>query len=292
LLHQAATRPAMSTTDILQDPLPAVTEANASPEIAEIFSDIRNTLDVSVVNLIWRHLATMPGALDWVWTTVKPLYVEYAPARAKQVLQQLPLPKIPVLSQATMMSAGINEEASSGIRSILDSYYHTNALALVCLSAFYSRFASHDAHVNAASASASNLPRAVSHLQNGVLPPLPALQDIPPAVRRLVYELNSFGEDSDATLIASMYRHLSHWPPYLSLIRTLLIPLHLSGELSALTTAVRQQGEEHGCELAQFLPAIAPVADAAPVLNAVARFVRHPISRMTAICAILREVTP
>jgi hypothetical protein len=282
----------MSTTEILQDPLPAVTEANASPAVAEIFSDIRNTLDVSVVNLIWRHLATMPGALDWVWTSVKPLYLEHAPARAKQVLQQLALPQIPAFSQDTMTASGINEDASSSIRSILNSYYHTNALALVCLSAFCSRFAGHDARVNAVSTSTSNSPRAVTRLHNGVLPPLPAMQKIAPAVRRLVYELNTFGEDSDTKLVASMYRHLSYSPPYLSLIRTLLIPLHLSGELSALTTAVRQQGEAHGRELAEFLSAIAPVADVGPVLTAVTRFVRHPISRMTAICAILHEVTP
>jgi len=57
------------------DPVPAIVEAEAEGSTAAIFADIRDTLHVDVVNLIWRHLATMPGALDWVWSTLKPLYL-------------------------------------------------------------------------------------------------------------------------------------------------------------------------------------------------------------------------
>ena len=49
------------------NPVPAVTEAAAIGDIAEIFADIRRVLGVGVVNLIWRHLATIPGALPWAW---------------------------------------------------------------------------------------------------------------------------------------------------------------------------------------------------------------------------------
>jgi hypothetical protein len=47
----------------MSDPVPAVTEAVATGEIADIFADIRHVHQVAVVNLIWRHLATFPGAL-------------------------------------------------------------------------------------------------------------------------------------------------------------------------------------------------------------------------------------
>ena len=58
------------------DPVVAVTEQNAEGQVAEIYQDIRATLGVPVVNLIWRHLATFPGALEWSWTSVKSLYEE------------------------------------------------------------------------------------------------------------------------------------------------------------------------------------------------------------------------
>ena len=60
----------------MSDPVPAVPEAAAIGDIAEIFADIRRVLGVGVVNLIWRHLATIPGALPWAWGTVRPLYVD------------------------------------------------------------------------------------------------------------------------------------------------------------------------------------------------------------------------
>jgi hypothetical protein len=57
----------------MSDPLPAITEAAA---IAAIFADIRQVLGVDVVNLIWRHLATVDGALPWAWQALRPLYVD------------------------------------------------------------------------------------------------------------------------------------------------------------------------------------------------------------------------
>lgn len=279
----------MNTTNLPSDPVPAVSEIDAPPAIAGIFADIRTTLDSGVVNLIWRHLATMPGALEWVWTTVKPLYVEHAPARAKQLLAQLGLPSIPAFSLDTLASAGIDDDARAGICAILDSYHHTNALALVCLSAFLSRFEDHKAPVNVASIVRLDAP--VAGPRRVMLPALPVMSELAPAVRGLIQELNGFGEDSDTELVASMYRHLSYWPTYLSLIRTLLVPLHSRGELIGLVAAARQQGEAHGRELAQLLPSNKPIAEIGPVLTAVRRFVRHPIARMTGVCAILREAT-
>ena len=60
----------------MSDPVPAITESAATGEIAAIFADIRRVLGVDVVNLIWRHLATIPGALPWSWRTLRPLYAD------------------------------------------------------------------------------------------------------------------------------------------------------------------------------------------------------------------------
>ena len=47
----------------MSDPFPAVAEAAAAGRTADLFTDIRATVGVRVVNLVWRHLATMDGAL-------------------------------------------------------------------------------------------------------------------------------------------------------------------------------------------------------------------------------------
>jgi len=64
-----------------QESVPSVLEADAKGEIADIYADIRKVLGTSVVNLIWRNLATMPGALEWTWSTVRPLLAK-TPSRS------------------------------------------------------------------------------------------------------------------------------------------------------------------------------------------------------------------
>jgi hypothetical protein len=49
----------------MSDPIPAISESGATGSIAKIYADIRSVYRVSAVNLIWRHLATIPGGLPW-----------------------------------------------------------------------------------------------------------------------------------------------------------------------------------------------------------------------------------
>ena len=55
------------------DYIPTVSEKEAEPRVAVIFSDIKTTLGVPFVNLIWKHLATIPGGLELTWSLAKPL---------------------------------------------------------------------------------------------------------------------------------------------------------------------------------------------------------------------------
>src|ERR1700746_2315624 len=116
----------------MSDPVPAITESAATGEIAEIFADIRQVYRVGVVNLIWRHLATFPQALPWVWQSVRPLYVE-----------------------------GTIEREAGGLR-------------------------------------------------------------------------GRIGAKRDDAILASMYRHLAHWPAYLALAWTMLAPLAAGARLDGL----------------------------------------------------------
>ena len=80
-----------------QESVPSVLESDAKGDIADIYADIRKVLGTSVVNLIWRNLATMPGALEWTWSTVRPLYRGDAPLHAEAVRRTIALPDWPGL---------------------------------------------------------------------------------------------------------------------------------------------------------------------------------------------------
>ena len=274
------------------DPVDAVTEQTASGMIAEIFVDIRQTLDVEVVNLIWRHLATMPGGLEWVWSSLKPLYEGAAIAPAANIRRHMSLPRVSVISHDTLRVAGIDGEALAGIGAILDSYQHTNALALVCFSAFLTRFeneASGPEPTASGNAETTDFYKPPGRLK---LPRLIPLDEMPTSLANLIRELNGFGEDADPTLTASMYRHLAHWPTYLALVRTLLAPLQASGELGSLVEATRRLGYDAGKQLAGGISAAPLPQPIEPILGAVRRFAHHPIARMTGICSLIRLATP
>ena len=51
---------ALDGLEFMGDPIPAISESEATGSIAEIYADIRCVYKVGVVNLIWRHLATIP----------------------------------------------------------------------------------------------------------------------------------------------------------------------------------------------------------------------------------------
>jgi hypothetical protein len=268
-----------------QESVPSVREDDAAGEIAKIFADIRNVLGTSVVNLIWRNLATMPGALEWTWSTVRPLYLGNASRHAEAVRRTIALPDLPGFSEDTLLAAGIVPSDQAIIRQVLDSYQHTNALALVVLSALLARFEPKPAEP-VQPADAAPKPSGVK------IPELPPMDALDPEVIRLVAELNGFGEDSEPKLIASMYRHLAYWPAYLALVRTLLVPPHADGRLLALTNATRALGHAHGQLLAAQLNPSAPPDALAGVLASCRLFVEHPIARMTGLCALIRRATP
>lgn len=120
----------------ISDPVPAITEAGATGEIAAIFADIRLVLGVDVVNLIWRHLATIPGALPWAWGTLRPLYADGSIAAEAAALHgDLDLPRLPSFPAEAFAAAGLLKGDISAIRDILAAYDRTNAMALVALSA-------------------------------------------------------------------------------------------------------------------------------------------------------------
>ena len=268
-----------------QESVASILETEATGEVAEIYSDIRATLGTSVVNLIWRNLATIPGALPWAWSAVRPLYAGPAAAHAEAVRGALQLPAVPAISRDALAVAGIDTTALSGIRTILDGYYHTNALALVVLSALLE-------HYDPGAAEPAAPAQSIAAPNQTELPPLPPMASLSPEVQRLIAELNGFGEDTAPFLIASMYRHLAYWPPFLAIVRTMLAPLQADGSLHALTHSARATGRAHGRMLARRLAPGRPPASLEDGLASCRLFVEHPIARMAGICAIIRRATP
>lgn len=255
----------------MSDPFPAVAEAAAAGETADLFADIRATVGVRVVNLVWRHLATIDGALPWAWGAVKPLYRQgMADRAAVRFRDGMSLPVLGPLAGAQPKS----------IDDVLASYDHSNTINLFALGALVAWLRGEAAE--------QGMPEAGARLPapDIVLPKLASAEDVTPETWALVLRLNRFG-DPRQLILASMYRHLAHAPDFLRQLEIVLAPVEADGSLARAIAANRADAHGRAKILARAIDASRP-AHAAEIETAVSSFVDHAIGKMVTICRAIR----
>jgi hypothetical protein len=255
----------------LADPLPAIAEAAATGETAELFADIRATIGVRVVNLVWRHLATIDGALPWAWAAVKPLYLQGIADRAAVLFRE---------SMSLPLLGSLAGEEPASVDDVLASYDHSNTINLFALGALVAWLRG-EAAAAGEPARGARLPA-----PDVTLPKLAAQEDVAPDVWALVLRLNAFG-DKEQVILASMYRHLAHAPDFLRRVEAVLEPVDRDGTLERAIEANRRDAAERAKILARAIDA--PPAPSADRIEAgVAAFVDHAIGKMVTICRAIR----
>jgi hypothetical protein len=256
----------------VSDPLPAITEAEASGEIADLFADIRATVGVRVVNLVWRHLATMDGALPWAWAAVKPLYLAGLPDAAMAAFQRtMDVPKLASLADAVPAS----------VDAVLASYDHSNTINLFALGALR-------AWLNCEVARDGKIaPGPRRRAPDLALPKLASEADVAPETWALVLRLNKFGDEPQPLILASMYRHLAHAPSFLQRVEMALAPVAANGTLRRAVLDNRGTAAALSADIAREISAARP-PNAVKIEEAVGLFVDHAIGKMVTICRAVR----
>ncbi|MCD0505930.1 hypothetical protein [Bordetella petrii] len=281
------------------DPVPAIAEADATGELAALYQDIRVTLNVPFVNLVWRHLATIPGALPWTWASVRPLYALPLFDDAADALARVPELDVavePCLPDALQL-VGIDASQQRQIGSLLADYGHANARALLALLAAGARLADSAACRTPpaqAVAGAASVPGVRGTRVPGAHLALPGLDALSPAMLQVIRTLNSYGQIADTAIVGSLYRHLAHWPGFLALACTALAQPQRGGVLQA---AVRRTlGDAQVAARQLPLPdvdagALEPTARAAAMAS-LAAFTSQAISRMVVMGYAMQRLLP
>ena len=266
----------------MTDTMPTLPESEATGRAAALYADIRDVLGVPVVNLIWRRLAFFPGALEWSWSAVRPLYADgAADAAAAAIRARTPLPDLPSWPRGMLPAMGLGGSETEAILRMLASYDRGNRLNLAALGALLQALEGAPAGGSAPAASESAARAAVE----GELPPIPAMDALSPEVQGLVLALNGLGNSGD-TVVASLYRHLAYWPGYLALAWVQLAALDRDGRLAAAIAAGAEAAREASAGIAGGLDL--PTEPPPPAVGeAVGRFVRGPIARMTPVSLLL-----
>ncbi len=274
------------------DPVPSIAEADATGEIAELYADIRQSLGMPFVNLVWRNLASVPGGLKWAWTTMKPLYQQGAVyVEARQLRDSQTLPPVPTLPRAVLRAVGVDAAAEMSIRAAIDGYDRGNPLNIVTFSALISRLRGEKPTAPPPAPVAAEPEPQVA----GETPKMLNFDQMDPVTADMVRAVNLLGARGRAREVqVSLPRNLAHWPGFLALYWTILAPLHDDGRLAACIDAVLGDGRKRGSRMAAALGDTPEPSEEASsgVLESLENLVPNAMGRMIPVVSLLKRMMP
>ena len=256
------------------DPVSAISEAEATGETAEIFADIRTTMQIPFLTSIWRTLVGVEGGLRASWNVAKPVFETGQPEAALlRLATRASFPVPPPPDPGAWSCTGVSAEEWPVIRAIIEAYNRSNGLNFLALTGLVVEPAGRPA----------NDPVPVSP------PPWPALPDLPTRVTMavetwtLLEQINRFGAHPDQPGLATLWRHLAHWPGLLALMHTALAPLQEDGTIQESIQTVLHMAQIEGARLALLRPKHITIPE--PARAMIAQYVLHAglVARMVAI---------
>jgi hypothetical protein len=278
--------------------LPEQPEAQASDAVRAIYAQIRRAAGVPMVALIFRHLATLPGAIQWAWSVIGPPLAQGQLQRWAWAMEnKLDLaPALPVSTQG-LRYLGITEEAVGEMARLSLAYGRANPVNLLALRLIALRL--QDGGGGAGLAAAPMLAPSAAQLGAsepwqppaalGPLLPMIDLHKAPPELMALLQSLSQRGRAvPDAAFVPSYYRQLASRPPLLALASLIVPPAF--ARIDAAAEQLRQQASVHAAEMARLWPAPAPCPAELrqPMLAAVEVFTER-IPEMIAVVALLQR---
>ena len=226
----------LSNYDFSYDPVTAVSEDQATGKTAEIFLDIKKTMQIPLITSIWRGLAGMNNSLEDVWILTKPIYLSGTPELAlNHMLNSISFP-IPTKFNSEIFNA----EDLKHIKDIIKVYTKSNGMNLMALSAFIK---------------SEYKPRVVisnitPKIVEASFPRLLNKEEISKKNWEIVKKVNSLGgiKNKD-NHVATLWRHLSYWPNFLDKAYKNIKIFESNGDLMKTQNDVLNYLENNGINL-------------------------------------------
>lgn len=246
-------------------------ESQATGAIADIFAELRRLTGVPYVSSIFRHLATMPGMLEWAWAALGPAFRAGAIQQAGAALAaDAALPAAPPPTPEMLAQWGLDAPALRALHAACAGFVRVapgNLVAGACLSR------------RLAGAPAAGPGFATGWTPPASLPPVPPTPDpaaLPAPTRALLDRLAT--ADGAVRFVPGLYRQLAHWPGLLAWVADALPPRLAAPAAQAAMAAMRAAAATAAAPILAALPAAPPAPLDAPgqaaVRAAVARYGR------------------
>mgnify|MGYP003647353092 CR=1 FL=1 len=202
---------------------------DAVGEIKTIYAAIESALSVKLVNLVYRHLATVPGALEWAWGTVGPGFEKGVFARRSRELVLTPVPA--PSGSVSLGRAGLSGMEGRAALETIDAYNRANpmnalSLRVIALALETGRPAVWRQPV---AGDTKNLPS---------LLPMTPLDGASDEAMEMLHRLAHLTTGDDRGLVPSLFRHFTVWPALLAELADWLEPLAADGIIEKQVAAV------------------------------------------------------
>lgn len=227
-------------TDFAYDPAAVLEEADASGPVATTFAEIRHTMGIPLVTSIWRALAGMGDALPQTWASARGIYASGEPERALlRVIEAAPSLRASRLTAAQLSAIGMSGADLAEARHVIAAYNRSNGMNLVALAALVNQ-----PIVGASTGAWHPGP------EWPTLRPLMRRSEIPDPVWRIVEEVNRFGAPGPDASVATLWRHLAHWPALLALTSAAFDSLQTGGAVDNATDRTVRLAAVEGSRMA------------------------------------------
>ena len=252
--------------------LPEIPESEAAGRIAEIYRAILAATGLPSTNLVWRHMATLPGVLEWAYGSLEPPFSAGAfRALGAEISAAAPPPPMAALGEAD----GLDRDTLAAAAAAMAFYNRANPINLVALSALRRALAGEVSGTGPDAAPPAEAPLAP-------LPPVAA--EIDGRTRALMASLARTIAGGETALMPTALRHLANWPETVPALHRRVAALSASGALDAAAAAVLAGAEDAARRVALAVPDSGRPGEATRRgLEGVIDLFVPPISRMVAV---------
>jgi len=264
-------------------PFAEIHEGDAPPDIAALYARLREAVGIPVVNLIWRHAATLPGVLAWMVATAEGVIRSAAVRSEREAM--LALGDAAGFAGFVAVARQHPQAQQAMLAVMVDTYNRGNLTNLQVLTAL---------REGIAGAPMGGAPLIMDALPPPMLPALPAqpkLAALQDEVAAEVRALAGFhGGIGDA--IPSLYLHLALIPGLLVPLRVALAPMAASGRIGGIRDALIARAVAGAPRLRAGMtpPGPFPAAHAPAMLAALDAFAGGLIAEMGGIAGLARAL--
>lgn len=231
--------------------LAELSESDATGEIARIFEEMRVYCGVPYVSTLQKHVATMPGCIEWMWAAVRPGFVSGAmPETAWKLAGQIEIDPLPQLSDSALRLLGVDADGLEALNDICDMYARVSPCNLIFSDTVRLLLTGSDGGGEGFGTDGWTPPAMVPEL-----PPMPVMNKLDADTVAVLQQLGrSLGE---TVMVPGLYRYFALWPAYLAHVATELTPLMQD-------KAVAEAGRRMARRITEAAPAIVAKLPPAP----------------------------